>query len=72
MFGIVVSYLHGGMHLIKSIIIKEDYFKFIITSKIKLNDFINDLIIISFSYISIDCPCHNSDISCYRKRTNSF
>jgi hypothetical protein len=51
---------------------KKDYFKFLIPSKTKLSDVVNDPIIVSFASFSIDCPHHNSAISSCCKRTKSF
>jgi hypothetical protein len=44
--------LSDSLITIKPITIKEDYFKFLIPSKTKLKDFVNDPIIVSF--ISVD------------------
>jgi predicted ABC-type exoprotein transport system permease subunit len=44
--------LSSSVITIKPITIKEDYFKFLIPSKTKLKDFVNDPIIVSFRLVS--------------------
>jgi hypothetical protein len=60
--------LSSSVVVIKSITIKEDYFKFFISDRTKLKDFVNDPIIVSFVSFSVNCPRHNStNNSCYKK-----
>jgi hypothetical protein len=42
--------LSRSVIVIKSITIKEDYFKFLIPGKTELKDIVNDLIIVCFPY----------------------
>jgi hypothetical protein len=63
--------LLSSIIVIKSIIVKEDYFKFLIPGETKLKDFVNDPIIVSFPSFNVDCPRHNFAISCCHKRTKS-
>jgi hypothetical protein len=64
--------LSSSIIIVKSTTIKEDYFKFLIPSKTKLKDFVNDPIKVSFASFSVDCPRHNSTTSSCHKRTKRF